>query len=138
MPYKNIAGIYKISNIVNNKVYIGSSVSILKRLYSHKILLINNKHYNKHLQCSYNIYGSSNFSFDIIEKIENFNKTILKEREEFYILYYKSNKKEFGYNVRIECDTNIGIEFSKEHIENLKKSHLGIRQTNESIEKIKK
>ena len=31
MPHKKICGIYKITNIINNKVYIGSAISILNR-----------------------------------------------------------------------------------------------------------
>lgn len=138
MPYKKITGIYKIKNIVNGKVYIGSSVSVLSRMSTHKHLLLKNKHFNKHLQSSYNKYGINNFLFEILEKIKDNDKNLIKEREEFNILYYKSNNKNFGYNSRILCDTNLGIKFTKEHIEKLKKSHLGIRQTKESIKKIKK
>ena len=43
-------GIYKITNIVNNKVYIGQSVDIKRRLYQHKKGLNNNKYHNLHFQ----------------------------------------------------------------------------------------
>jgi len=137
MPYKKIPGIYKITNNLNGKVYIGSSVSILNRIAKHKQLLLDNKHFNKHLQSSFNMHGANNFSFDILEKLDVIDKDLLKEREEYNILFFKSNEKDFGYNSRIICDTNLGKKYTEEQIENLRKSHLGIRQTKESIEKIR-
>lgn len=137
MPYKKVVGIYKIQNLINNKVYIGSSTSILNRFAKHKQLLLNNKHFNKHLQSSFNTYGINNFSFEILEKFENIDKDLIRDREEYNILFFKSNNNNFGYNSRIVCETNLGIIFSEDHIDKLKKSHLGIRQTKESIEKIK-
>ena len=143
MPYKKkIIGIYKIKNLINNKVYIGSSTSILVRFSAHKNTLRKNEHFNKHLQSAYNIYGLENFSFDILEIIdetdENLIKDLIKEREEFNILLFKSNDNDFGYNSRIVCDTNLGNKFSDEIKEKFRISHLGIRQTQDSIEKIRK
>lgn len=139
MPYKRkITGIYKIQNIVNNKVYIGSAKSILSRFSVHKRTLKNNCHFNKHLQSSYNIHGINNFVFEIIEEIDINNKELIQEREEFYISYYKSNDKNFGYNCRIKCNTNLGKKLSPEHIQKLKISHLGIKRTKECNEKIRK
>ena len=46
-------GVYKITNLVNNKFYIGSSTSIKDgfkdRIKTHIRLLNNCEHYNKHL-----------------------------------------------------------------------------------------
>lgn len=70
MPYKEITGIYIIKNILTEKVYIGSAKSVLSRLNAHKYQLLNNKHFNKHLQSSYNKYGINNFTFELIEKLQ--------------------------------------------------------------------
>lgn len=133
MPYKVITGIYIIRNIKNDKVYIGSAKSILSRLSNHKYQLNRNKHFNKHLQSSYNKYGIENFTFNILEETDLLN---LEKLEEFYIKEYKSNNKIFGYNKRIDCKTNLGLKFSEEHIENLRKSHIGNKQSEESKIKI--
>jgi len=45
-----ILGIYKITNLKNGKVYIGSSKNIKRRLIEHKSRLKNNKHINKYFQ----------------------------------------------------------------------------------------
>ena len=46
-----ICGIYKITNLVNNKVYIGQSTNILKRFNAHKSRAFNpkNSQYESHL-----------------------------------------------------------------------------------------
>lgn len=89
-------GIYKITNLINNKVYIGSSVRISTRLMSHKYDLRLDKHSNQYLQQSFNKHGESNFSFEILELCDE-NNLVLKEN--YYILKYKSNDLENGYNL---------------------------------------
>jgi group I intron endonuclease len=93
----NIVGIYKIHNIKNHKIYIGSSIDITHRISEHKRKLINNYHENEHLQKSFNKYGIENFIFEIIEECDN---TILLERESYWITYYNSYDKNLGYNFR--------------------------------------
>ena len=68
MKYKYRA-IYSIENLVNNKVYIGSSIDVFQRWGDHKKLLKYNKHENKYLQNAYNKDGSENFIFSLIESV---------------------------------------------------------------------
>ena len=64
---KNVkSGIYKITNLINGKFYIGSSTNLYKRFHSHKSKLINNIHPNLKLQSSFNKHGISNFKFEIL------------------------------------------------------------------------
>ena len=63
------AGIYIIENLINNKIYVGSSINLKRRKYFHFNYLRNNKHGNKHLQLSFNKYGEECFNFKIIECI---------------------------------------------------------------------
>lgn len=86
-------GIYKITNLVNGKVYIGQSVKIERRLGEHKNLLSNNRHYNYHLQQAWNKYGKENFAFEIIEKCL---KEKLNEKETYWCDYYKPNVYNIG------------------------------------------
>lgn len=64
-------GIYKITNIKNNKVYIGSTDNMERRILQHKNELNNNKHHSYKLQMDWNKYGENNFTFDLLEEINN-------------------------------------------------------------------
>lgn len=93
---EHICGVYKITNILNKKVYIGSSNNIDYRWYQHKNLLKNNKHHSIKLQNSYNLHGEECFKYEIVEICD---KDILLEREQYWIDYYKSYDSEYGYNI---------------------------------------
>lgn len=133
MPYKKITGIYKITNSVNGKLYIGSAISIKSRFTCHKRLLQNNKHFNNHLQTSWNKYGEENFKFEILEIITS---DLLQEKEEYYIKFFNSSNRFFGYNKRINCATNLGIKHSEETKKKLSISHLGHKRSKEAQIKI--
>lgn len=68
MAKEAICGVYMITNIVNGKIYIGSSNDIKKRWAQHKRELKNGTHDNPHLQNAWNLYGESNFKFEILEE----------------------------------------------------------------------
>lgn len=93
----NISGIYCFKNKINNKLYIGSSINIFSRKAEHLRVLKKNKHHSFHFQKSWNKYGENNFEFKII-KVCGKNSLIYQER--FYIKKYKSNNRNFGYNIR--------------------------------------
>lgn len=73
-------GIYKILNKLNNKFYIGSSCDLLKRFNTHKNALNKNKHHSVLLQRSWNVYGSENFEFIILEECLKEEKIIKEQR----------------------------------------------------------
>jgi len=82
-------GVYVIKNIINNKLYIGSStMKVLKRIEHHVSMLRANKHKNTHLQNAFNKYGEDNFHVLIIENTE---KHITLEREQYWINYHDFN-----------------------------------------------
>jgi group I intron endonuclease len=85
-------GIYKITNLINNKIYIGQSKDILKRWEDERNLY----HIGNHLKSSFIKYGLKNFLFEIIE--EHNDCSNLNEREKYWILFYKSYLRENGYN----------------------------------------
>ena len=63
---EKICGIYKITNMVNDKVYIGQSQDIYNRWKEHKYA--RNKRYCFALYSAFKKYGFDNFSFEIIER----------------------------------------------------------------------
>ena len=88
-------GIYKITNTINKKIYIGSSVNILNRVRQHKYKLKAGIHCNNYLQASFNKYGKDSFLFEIIEECDFVD---LVERENFHITTTEAMNKEFGFN----------------------------------------
>ena len=90
-------GIYKITNLVNNKVYIGQSKNIDYRFSLHKSYLLNNHHENIHLQRAWNRYGEENFKFEVIEECE---ESKLTEKEQYWIDYYGGLNSNNNYNLR--------------------------------------
>jgi group I intron endonuclease len=87
------SGIYCLENLSNGKKYIGKSVNIEKRFIYHRHLLNNNKHWNNHIQNSWNKNGENSFCFWIIEECE---KEMLSKKEIYYIQFF--NTKIMGYN----------------------------------------
>ena len=63
-------GVYKIENLTNGKIYIGSTATLgfLKRWRIHRNHLRANTHINQHLQNSWNKYGEQQFKFHIVEE----------------------------------------------------------------------
>lgn len=86
--------IYKITNTINNKVYIGQTIkTVSKRFNQHKNN--SNKEYFSQivLYKAFNKYGIENFKCEEIEQVDN---SLLDEREKYWIGYYDSYFN--GYN----------------------------------------
>ena len=129
-------GIYKITCLITNKIYIGQSINIEYRFNQYKYGSVKNqiKLYN-----SLKKHGISNHRFEILEIFDEFNKELLTEREQFFMDFYRKygcillNIKEAGSNgkhndvskIKIGESNKIklkGRKLSKEHIDNIKKS----------------
>jgi group I intron endonuclease len=91
-----MVGIYKITNLVNGKTYIGQSFDINKRWVMHKSAAFNenNPGYNYPLYRAMRKYGYENFLFEILEEclIDELN-----DKEIFYIEKFNSRVPN-GYN----------------------------------------
>ena len=91
-------GIYKFTNKINNKKYIGQSFSLERRYKQHK-----NNHnipvlsdYNTKFYRALRKYGFENFDYEVIEIYEGDDKEVLNEKERYWIEYYDSFYN--GYN----------------------------------------
>lgn len=105
METTNKSGIYQITNLVNGKVYIGSSVDLRRREWQH---FCSPKDSNLHLQRAMKKYGKQNFRFEVLKDIADVEQ--LESLEQFYIDQAKSKGK-ILYNTRPEATNNVGIQY---------------------------
>lgn len=95
-------GIYKITNLINGKSYIGQSNNIIRRFSEHK-----NKgaRADTPIDLAISKIGKDNFHYEVIEEttVENLNK-----KETYWILFYQTHKN--GYNCSVGGDNqSVGI-----------------------------
>ena len=87
--------IYKITNIVNNKLYIGQTRKTIEERFQAHINKAK-QHTNRYLYDAMNKYGYDNF---IPSEIEECDDSLLDEREMYWIAYYNTTDKQYGYNM---------------------------------------
>ena len=86
--------IYKITNKVNGKSYIGQTIQNVKeRFYQHCATKCSKAILNMVIHKAITKYGKSNFTIEVIEEVESAN---LNDRERYWIRYYDSYNN--GYN----------------------------------------
>ena len=104
--------IYKITNILNQKSYIGKTIRDPEiRWNEHKQ---DSKHPNLPLQRAFKKYGINSFSFEIIEEVK---EELLDEREKYYIKKFNTYKQ--GYNATLGGEGGITHTLPKEEIEKI-------------------
>lgn len=138
-------GIYKITNLINNRIYIGQSDRLNEREREHFYRLKNKTHHNEHLQKAFNKYGKDNFKFEIIEITDD-----LDNRELFWLNESGGLNSDKTYNfkdpltkkfsdytrVKIskivtgENNPNYGNKWTQEQKDKLSEKKLGITLEN--------
>jgi len=127
----NRMGIYKITNIINNKIYVGSAINLNKRKKKHLYDLKHNIHHSIHLQRAWGKYGEDNFSFEVIEYIED--KDILKEREQYWIDTLNVCDINYGYNILPTAGNSLGYKMSEEGKRKIRDSSRGEKNSNAKL-----
>jgi len=104
--FPDASGIYMIYSTINNKIYIGSAISIRERKSTHLWALKKGTHFNIHLQNHVKKHGINKMMFFILEfcAIEG-----LMEVEQYYI---DAINPEF--NILKKAGSFIGYEHSEE------------------------
>lgn len=102
----NQGGIYKILNLQNGRIYIGSTYRFKNRAKSHISELKANRHLNKFLQNDFNKCGEAAFVFEVLEVVDG-DRSVRVEREQFHIDQWYDNQKNC-YNLVKEARDNRG------------------------------
>ena len=106
--------IYKVTNNVNNKVYIGmTTLTLDERKYEH-FKKFRQKSRGQAFYAALHKYGWENFSWEVIETVKNREDLVLME--EMYIDHYKSTSKCNGYNMTSGGDGVIRGEYKKYYL----------------------
>lgn len=139
------SGIYTITNLFNNKMYVGMSKNIKNRLCHHKAELRGNYHINEFLQKSWNKYGAENFLFEVLEECE---EQFLCSQEHYWCNMLNTHDMKYGYNllpthpyclnlsskfIREKISKKLtGRKLSEEHKLKIKYNSLGKKHTEKS------
>ena len=92
--------IYKITNQINNKIYIGQTIrTIQERMYSYHQECLYAK-ISRPIIAAMRLYGIENFTFEVLEDGIN-SKEELDKKEIYYIQFYSSLTSQNGYNVEL-------------------------------------
>lgn len=101
MEFNMYGQIYKITNNINNKLYVGQTTKNLEeRLREHFQNADNLKNFT--LSNAIRKYGKDNFSIDQIDTADT--KDDLNKKEIYWINYYKSFDINYGYNMTLGGD----------------------------------
>ena len=114
--------IYKIENLLNHKIYIGQTTKerATDRFSQHRYLA---RHPEQETSISYlhramSKYGVDNFSFEVIEEVED---SLLNEREQYWIKE-KNSLTPNGYNMTKGGEGSIGFSRTQTEEEREKRS----------------
>jgi group I intron endonuclease len=97
--------VYKITNTINGKCYIGITKNSFRKRYNHRDDWWNAPTASKVLKKAVDKYGSDNF---IVEIIEECKLSVLESREKYYIDLYNSFSPN-GYNLTTGGNYNYSV-----------------------------
>lgn len=117
-----MAVIYRITNMINNKYYIGSAESFARREWQHRNDLKRNAHKNPHLQASWNKYGGDAFVFEVLEEIPEGESQLAWENK--YLSLYAANYDCYNINQNAELP-RLGLKHTKESKQKTSVSRTG-------------
>lgn len=121
-----ISCIYKITNIKNDKVYIGQTINFRKRLSDY---MTAHKKDNSKIQM-YNVIkseGTDNFTIEIIKTC---NENELNYYETYYIKKYNACNPNYGYNKMITNSNNSKLSRKRKSL-----AHNGLKESNKTKRK---
>jgi len=134
--------IYKITNKINGKIYIGKDERSRAQYYGSGLLIGR----------AIALYGKQFFIKDIIEEVEN--REELCNREIYWITYYRSTDRQVGYNITKGGDggdtltdhpdlinirkkiskKTVDRVFTEQHLSNLKRKHPRLKLKDKNMD----
>ena len=129
--------LYIITNIINNKVYIGYTTNVDIEWYWNKHFSNAKQYSTRYFYRAIKKYGRKAFKCEILERFDTYED--VRQAEINAIAKYKSNiiryGNEYGYNMTDGGDGHLG-PISEETKAKISKSHFGVRPSEETRKKM--
>jgi len=125
--------IYKITNTINSKIYIGQSVNPKERFARHKRIAKTKGREFCYLQASIAKHGEENFTIEIIDQCNGQKEA--NDREIYWIAFYDSTNREKGMNLTKGGGGAAGVSPSEETRKKISKSNTGKKASEETKRK---
>lgn len=125
-PKEQGAGVYEIRCTATDKMYIGSTRNLTKRLSRHVYDLRHGKHHSPHLQRAWNLHGEAAFILSVLEVFPpDVTDAYQIEREQHWLNVRRSYEPEHGYNILKMAFSRSGHKVSETGRRNMHKAGTG-------------
>ncbi len=127
-----VAGIYEFHCWENNTFYVGSSTNMRRRILSHVRDLNGNRHINRYFQNTWTKYGAKSFEIKLLERVEDVDNLINKEKQWIDTLLGSGNKL---LNVELDPKDKSGSNnpfYGKSHSD---KTKIALSQSHRKVSK---
>ena len=102
--------IYKYTNKINGKVYIGQTIDEYRRIWNHRKACDDSLFHR-----AVRKYGFDSFEYTVLERVD---EDLLNGREVVWIEQYKTNDRKFGYNLTSGGEGTRGYKYTDEQRKN--------------------
>ena len=126
-------GVYVIRNTVSEKVYVGSSLDVSRRLKAHLSNLRSRRHRNQYLQRAWDKHGETAFEFSMVE--ESTRETVIAT-EQKWIDSLGAADEARGYNACPKAASVGSLPKSEEHRAKIGASQRGRKRSPETCARI--
>lgn len=119
--------IYKITNLINNKIYIGLTARTIEERWKQHVNQSKKKNY--YIARTIRKYGKENFKIEQIDKAYSIKE--LKSKEKYWIAKYQSNNRNIGYNLtdggeKAQPNDELILSVIETRQKNSSKNYLGV------------
>lgn len=116
--------IYKITNLINQKIYFGQTIHLKRRWATYKSATKTDKKYgNMVIVRAFRKYGLENFIYEHVATCKD--QTSADEMEKLIIAQYDSTNSEIGYNVTTGGNVASGWHHSEESKRKISNANMG-------------
>lgn len=127
--------VYKITNLITNKVYIGITNQGAEIRFGHHLYEARSGSPFP-IHNSMRKYGNENFKLEVIDTCDNYED--LKNKEKYWISFYNSKDRATGYNLTEGGDGTFGRLHSEETKEKIRQKAIGRKISDETKAKMSK